>query len=66
MERKVGEVFEYNGVKLQVQLPQDDTKLCKGCYFYCSPYCNSPDEERCCIDDPNVGKIYTIFKEITK
>ena len=64
MERKVGEIFECNGIKLQVQLQQDNEKLCKDCYFYCGPYCNIPDEETCCINDPQIGKIFTIFKEV--
>ena len=38
MERAVGEIFEFEGVKLQVK----DTKnrsCCSGCYFCISFYC---------------------------
>lgn len=32
MERKVGEVFDFNGVKLRVERADDETS-CNGCYF---------------------------------
>ena len=31
MERKVGEVFEYEGIKLKVEETEDYS--CRGCYF---------------------------------
>lgn len=33
MERKVGEVFDFNGVKLQVK-DTGQNACCDGCYFY--------------------------------
>ena len=34
MERKVGEVFEYNGVILRVKMKSLDSEdLCEGCFF---------------------------------
>lgn len=33
MERKVGEVFDFNGVKLQVK-DTGDSCFCEGCYFH--------------------------------
>lgn len=34
MERKIGEVFEYNGVRLEViQYKANDGKCCRGCFF---------------------------------
>ena len=32
MERKVGEVFDFDGVKLRVERADDETS-CNGCYF---------------------------------
>ena len=65
MKRQVGEIFEYNGVKLQVQIQQDNEKLCKGCYFHFGPYCNIPEEEEGCDTILQLkGKVFTIFKEI--
>lgn len=31
MERKIGEVFEWDGVKLRVE---QESQACKGCYFH--------------------------------
>ena len=64
MERKVGEIFECDGIKLQVQIQQDNEKLCKGCYFLFGPYCNLPDGENCDTIIPLKGKVFTIFKEV--
>lgn len=37
MERKIGEIFEYNGTTLEVVEQsienKDITRVCKGCYF---------------------------------
>lgn len=33
MERKIGEIFELGGVKLQVVEDSEYTSHCKGCYF---------------------------------
>ena len=33
MERVIGEVFDFNGVKLRVE-DIDDSFSCNGCYFY--------------------------------
>ena len=32
MERKVGEVFEFNGIKLKVKIT-NNSDVCYGCYF---------------------------------
>ena len=33
MERKIGEIFEFEGVKLQVVEVDEYEPNCKGCYF---------------------------------
>ena len=33
MERKIGEIFEFKGVKLQVVEDFDEEMSCDGCYF---------------------------------
>ena len=35
MERKIGEIFEYSGVKLRVE---PEIYVCKGCYFNCDSF----------------------------
>ena len=39
MERKVGEVFGYKGVNLEVVEVEDKYSCCDGCYFYNMKYC---------------------------
>lgn len=36
MERAVGEVFDFEGVKLQVKYAGDNLSCC-GCYFFLKP-----------------------------
>ena len=40
MERKIGEIFEFEGVKLQVVEDNEYTPHCEGCYFkyHCSGF----------------------------
>ena len=43
MERAVGEVFDFKGVKLQVKYTGDNLSCC-GCYFYeAERTCNTVD-----------------------
>ena len=46
MERKIGEVFEYNGVSLKVVKQKLNKASCNGCYF---------DGALCEIDDEITG-----------
>lgn len=43
MERKIGETFEYDGVKLRVE---KETCICKGCFFEGSFKCKESAQER--------------------
>lgn len=46
MERAVGEVFDFNGVKLQVK-DTKDSYFCYGCYFYESKCtCDTMDRKK--------------------
>ena len=52
MERAIGEVFDFDGVKLQVK-DTGDSCFCFGCYFY--------ESEHECCDKPNpdwIGHCY--------
>lgn len=60
MERKIGEIFEYEGTTLQVV----ESELCEYCFFYRSDNCNIDSLDKtgnCCIrHDHN----RVIFKEL--
>lgn len=43
MERKVGDIFEYDGVKLRVE---EETRICDGCFFKCSSKCDESIQKR--------------------
>ena len=60
MERKLGEVFEYNNVKLQV-IEQKDGFSCNDCYFINEGI--DCDEQLCLRYDRHDRKS-VIFKEI--
>ena len=60
MERKLGEVFEYNNVKLQV-IEQKDGFSCNDCYFINEGI--DCDEQLCLRCDRDDRKS-VIFKEI--
>lgn len=64
MERKIGEIFEYEGITLEVA--DGLTFTCNGCYFYDIPNHSCAESEdymgSCCnriTDDKDI-----IFKEI--
>ena len=59
MERKLGEVFEYNNVKLQV-IEQKDGFSCNDCYFLNGIDCN----EQLCLRMDRHDRKSVIFKEI--
>ena len=43
MERKVGDIFEYDGVKLRVE---EGTLMCNGCFFKYSSKCDESIQKR--------------------
>ena len=59
MERKLGEVFKYNNVKLQV-IEQEDGFSCNDCYFLNGIDCN----EQLCLRMDRHDRKSVIFKEI--
>lgn len=66
MERKVGEIFEYYGRRLQIieQDEIDEQDICKGCYFDDDGICRLVDINKtgdCCGRD---DKKEVIFKEV--
>ena len=46
MERKVGEIFEFNGIKLQVVKDPGFKNACIGCYFLDNNY-NCSHRQKC-------------------
>ena len=63
MERKIGEVFECNGVRLRVE---KESSACKGCYFN-GEDCQSDQILNItgnCLTDLRKDKMNVIFKEI--
>lgn len=64
MERKIGEVFAYNGVILEV-IEIFDKASCKGCYFSTNDRgCNNYSEFGCSWGKLNSGFTFVIFKEV--
>ena len=63
MERKIGEIFECDGVKLRVE---PDVYLCRGCYFNCDLYkwCNQYKSVRGECQKANRSDIGVIFKKV--
>ena len=68
MERSIGEVFDYNGIKLKVV---EDESVCFGCYFSFWNICNG-GELRCrslvgnCAASARRDRTSVIFKEVEK
>lgn len=63
MERKIGEVFELDGVKLKVQ--RGDMYSCIGCYFNDLISCQDYILIRgYCVDDNRKDKTNVIFTEV--
>ena len=62
MERKLGEVFEVDGVKLQV-VEDSDTFSCDGCYFLGSEQnvCDFQNCLRCEREDNKSVKFVKIY-----
>ena len=60
MERKIGEVFEYNNVKLQVNKNNDEFS-CRGCYFIDK---GSECDEQKCLRSEREDRKNVIFEEI--
>ena len=68
MERKIGEMFSYNGTKLEVVEQSNETEnVCDGCYFKSNfmflCYKNNEITGECC-DIRRTDKKDVIFKEI--
>lgn len=51
-EYKIGETFDYNGIKLIVTT--DSNSNCNGCYF---------DENRKCVIDDSIGECLKSFRK---
>ena len=62
MERKIGEVFECDGKRLQVV--KDLFKMCKNCYFEGDECSKRKDERGECLLDKREDGQSVIFKEI--
>lgn len=60
-ERKVGEIFEFEGVKLQVVETDEYNHSCKGCYFHYS--CSGCGSALCTKNDRSDHK-EIIYKKI--
>ena len=65
MERKIGEQFDYKGVKLEVA--QAEERYCTGCYFYKNNPCGYLKIKR--VSGPCSGVIrkdlkFVIFKKV--
>lgn len=63
MERKIGEVFDYEGIELKVV---KETSACDGCYFNKPMACEDRDEEEigCCINVNREDDADVIFQEV--
>ena len=65
MERKIGEQFDYEGVKLEVVEEKEIT--CKGCYFIASKVCLSGEAQDIagyCFSSVRDDKKDVSFKEV--
>ena len=67
MERKIGEVFDFVGVKLRVEIAKDKAS-CEGCYFdYTMIPCwraNGNSNTGHCIDYTRSDKEYVIVVKV--
>lgn len=63
MKRKIGEVFECNGVKLRVE---PEVCMCRGCYFNrdCFKWCNQYKSVRGACQKASRSDIGVIFKKV--
>lgn len=60
MERKIGEIINYNNVKLQII---NSNKYCNGCYFLADCFeCVKPDSFEPCTNRKDTKEV--IFKEV--
>ena len=65
MERQIGEIFDYNGTKLEVVENEDNH--CEGCYFYRWIICRFDgiiDITGNCAPTYRNDKMNVIFKEV--
>lgn len=62
MEKKIGEVFEYNGVKLITI--EDKNNSCKGCFFSGGTRCVAGDSEIFCSASCRDDNKNVIFKKV--
>ena len=62
MERKIGEIFEYNGEWYQCLKSTDDS--CMNCDMYSNGKCPIPLKE--CVESGRSDKSYVIFKKLEK
>ena len=58
VERKIGEVFDFNGIKLRVQ-DAGYKASCNGCYFCVSFYCQCYELHHKQL----IGECYRIYRE---
>lgn len=67
MERAIGEVFDFKGVKLQVKYTGDNLSCC-GCYFYeAERTCNTVDYKNqagACFRIDRTDNKHVIFVEV--
>lgn len=66
MERKVGEIFDFEGKKLKVEIA-NEIDWCEGCFFY-DKKCNDSEMENIlgsCLNRGRKDSENVIFKDIT-
>ena len=66
MERKIGEIFDYDGLKLEVV--ENDDNHCEGCYFQKWIICRFPviaDKTGACSADERDDKKEVVFQVVT-
>lgn len=61
MERKVGDIFEYDGVKLRVE---EETRMCDGCFFKCSSKCDESAQKRGECQSASRSDVGVIFVKV--
>lgn len=59
MEREVGEIFEYEGIKLEVVETEDSS--CRGCYFLDLRY---KCRQQLCMRFPRKDRKNVVFKSV--
>ena len=62
MERKIGEIFEFEGHKLKV-IGKTDSRECKKCFFYNRDCSSIRDVRGFCSEEYRTDKKYVIFVE---